>query len=127
MADEKLVLVKRFEELKTGMRVVVDCRICDQQPISILTDLVPAGTPPRGFSVSADCDMWMSEPKHYCKGNNLPCAISDETVRRRLVRRFASDLGIDYQIASEANPYLSRSVVGTGGVDEVRIPAKERR
>jgi len=123
--DDKWLLVENFADLKLGMRVRVACGLCGSQPRSILTEFVSGGSRSRyGARSSQDC--WLSLPVHVCSGDPYPNAIGTSTVAAKMVFRFAADEGISDRLAREVNPYVTRSVVGTAGRDEVVIARKER-
>lgn len=120
MDDRRLVLVERFEDLKTGMRVVVDCEWCARREVGILgkgeTCEVEFENGPGiedNFDFFGNCDLI------------LPC-ISRFDVEGMMVFRIAYDINNDANLAKEENPYKSRQAIGTNGVDEVRVAAKER-
>jgi len=114
MDDRELVLVRSFEELRSGMRIVVkNCVHCDSGgDVCILT--VRSKRIPKAWRVFPSCTEYVQ-------------VITDEhSVRPGRVFRFAADLGISDRLAREVNPYVTRSVVGTAGRDEVVIARKAR-
>ncbi|TAL29079.1 MAG: hypothetical protein EPN98_21810 [Phenylobacterium sp.] len=124
---EKLIRVERFEDLKTGMRVVVrPCqwqgRGCGGVHCGILgTRAVRRATGNLGSIFDVDSFTVMGEGH-----GPVPLGIYAANVVSGRVFRFAADIDVDAQLAAEPNPYLSREVLGTNGRDEVVIAAKER-
>ncbi len=101
MADEKLILVERFEELKTGMRVVVkSCLQCKtDHRLAVLTKRVPVTN-----SLIAGKICFEHRPNCHPKA-----VISISTVAERRVFRPAADLDMERELARETahdKPYV---------------------
>lgn len=121
--NEQRVRVERFEELRVGMRVLVEpCSWCGRRDVGVL------GHFESNVTGQLANGAWSTQPAFLLiDGCERLSWVTPTAVRPGLVYRFASDLGIDDQLAAENdNPYLARDVVGTGGRDEVLIAAKER-
>lgn len=118
---EKLIRVERFEELRTGMRVVLEpCNWCGRSHCGLLGNFAASvsGENSNGRVYSAPGYLFDAcRPRRW---------IVPASVAKRMIFRFANDLGIEDQLAAEPNPYLSREVIGTNGRDEVVVAAKER-
>ncbi len=95
MADEKLVLVERFEELRTGMRIVFkECAWCGGDDACVITN--PSICFPDGWRVEPSCTGSIQVVRR--------CAIDD-----RQVWRYAADLDMERELAAETardRPYV---------------------
>lgn len=124
---ERLVRVERFEELATGMRVVArPCRWCGaSRHMTILgARTTESSVDPDGSHTPVISGF--ESVGIACGTSNRRRRVTEWSIASGIIYRFASDLGIADQLAREENPYLSRTVVGTAGVDETRTLAKER-
>jgi len=123
---ERLVRVERFEELTPGLRVVVkQCRRCTGTHAVIISTLYS------GYGIEPDDSVmfgtgWIALPAPRCCQREA-WVINPAVVAAGLVFRFASDVDNDAALAAEANPYLSREAIGTGGRDEVRVAVRKEK
>ncbi len=115
MADEKLVLVERFEELRVGMRVVCKgCVWCDGgEHRGILGVGRDARLTRKDGDVTTEYAFRILGERCHDGGYSN---VGRFTVEARAVYRPAADLDMERELAREANPYRGLVIVS---VDEM--------
>lgn len=121
---ERLVRVERFEELRVGMRVVI--KSCGWIGGRNHRGILGTGLIGKFSLVNGSTEIGNGFPVLGSRCAGTVHYVSRRSIRSGRVYRFASDLGIDNELAREENPYLSRSVLGTEGREETRVLSKER-
>ncbi len=108
MADEKLVLVERFEELRTGMRVVAKpCDWCDGAAHAGILVGPNMGAFVYDDGVEDDDESLSFDllPKPQCSAELDAFGVDVHCVERGDIYRYAADLDMERELAAETNPY----------------------